>query len=478
MKVWQKIKDVDLNYPVEDIKVNGRQFWPFFRVFFFDMQKNNGDSKVRLSISQKLNLALSMFYGFFNWFAKTDYLVFSNSDQRKELGGQFIDKSADYINQRLPNTLHIELPVFTHYPISKLKYKKIVSHLPLRFIEVLYSKFFLKNVDIQGREVLEKLFKDYQVSTSISEIAKRFTAQYIIMKWFLNLKKPKAVFMAVPYMKMGYVLAARDLGIKVIEMQHGVVNRSHFGYANYKKFNENLFPNYLLAYGADVKNTFKDGNITFSIKNVFEVGHYYLDLIEKSDLNLGLIPVSFNKAKISFSVSLQDGELGNQVVDLLIEVAKMRPDWVFVFVPRRTPISEYKKLNLPKNIIFIPELNVYQIINLCDVHTTLNSTCAIEAPTLGKPNVLVNIENRSKDYYGSILLDSLVTRFVVTADQFITEVEKDSFPKTDAIKESNSKIINTGFDYNLDYALTQIGERSNIDFGSSSNSFQRLGKET
>jgi hypothetical protein len=447
------IKKVDLDYSVENILINGKQFWPLFRVFFFDAQYVKGGTQTSFSLFEKIGFLFSSFYGFFKWFVKADYLVLSNSDQRKEINDFFVDKSADYINLSISNTLHIELPVFKHFSRNKLKFKRVVSHLPLRFLEAIYSKLFLRNAKIDGLEIIDKLNSDFNLSISGKDIGMRFLAQYQIMKWLLVVKKPKAIFLTVSYMKHGYVLAARDLGIPVIEMQHGIVTKSSFGYTNYKKVNPFLFPNYFLSYGEGVKDVFTDGNYTFSQSQIIPIGHYYLDLILKGKEGAFVLNKQIENADVSVSVSLQDDSVGNQIVPILMDVANKRPNWIIVFVPRKKEPAEYKKMNLPANIIFLPELNVYEVIALCDVHTTVFSTCAIEAPTLGKPNVLINLENKAKEYFSSTLTDARVTRFANSAEGFIEEIEKKSFPDEEQIKESNKHVMVSGFDGNLKKAL-------------------------
>tara|TARA_R110002050_G_scaffold200591_1_gene335569 strand:- start:122214 stop:123593 length:1380 start_codon:yes stop_codon:yes gene_type:complete len=456
MDLGQKIKSVDVNYPVENIKVNGKQFWPFFRVFFFDAQYVKGGTQTSFSLTQKLQFLLSSFYGIFNWFGKTEYLVFSNSDQRKEVNGKWIDKSADYLNLKLPHTLHIELPVFKHFSHSKLKFKRVVSHLPLRFLEVVYMKLILRKVSIEGMEILNQLNEKFELNISGTEVAKRFLAQYSVMKFILRFIQPKAVFMAVPYMKMGYVLAIKENGIPVIEMQHGSINNSHFGYTNYKQFDASLFPNYLLAYGEGTKDVFVDGNITYSSETVFPIGHYYLHLIDDNVGEKNKLAKQLSGAQKTIAVSLQDDSVGSKIVAVLTEVAQKKSDWKFVFVPRKTPQKVYEKMNLPPNILFAPELNVYEVIAICDYHTTVFSTCALEAPTLGKGNVLVNINNKSKEYFDHILTDNRVTRFANSATDFINELEKGDFPNALEIKKSNNRVMVSGFEANLQSALQEM----------------------
>ena len=448
-----KIKESDLDYAVEDIQIKGKKFWPFLKVFFFDAQFVKGGTQTNLTLKQKIKFFRSLLYGWHNWFKRIDYIVFSNSDQRKRIDGKYIDKSAEYIDINLKNVLHVELPVFSHFPIRDLKYKTIVSHLPLRLIEAIYAKVFLRRQKISGLKVAQSLNADFNTNINAPEVGKRFLAQYWMMNTLICLKKPKAIFMAVPYMKMGYVLAAREKNIKVIEMQHGTINKSHFGYVNYKNVEPDLFPHYLLAYGKNTLEVFKDGNVTFSSKNVLPIGHYYLHLIQNSSPLEKEKTDRLIKAKKSIAVSLQDDSIGKRIVPLLIEVAKAKPEWVIVFVPRKTRQEDYEKLNLPENIVFLPDLNVYEIINICDIHTTAFSTCAIEAPTLGKPNVLFNIENKAMEYYGRTLSNRMVTRIVEDVKEYIFEIEKEDFPSKEIIKASNDGVMVPNFDENLKEAF-------------------------
>lgn len=455
MNIEQLIKELDRSNATKAIKVNKVPLWPFLKVFFFDKLYVSGGTRVSLSIVQRLKFVKSIFYGFFNWFGKVDYLVFSNSDQRKKLNGIWVDKSADYLHPHLSNSLHIELPVFNHFPISELPYKRVVSHLPLRILEYLYAKFISKKNEFEGLNEVKSLLQKYNVDLDVSNIGARFMAQYyvalVLIKWY----KPKKVFMAVPYMKMGYVYAFNSSGVTVVEMQHGTINSSHFGYCNYENLDVNLYPKYLLAYGLGVKDVFSNGNSTYKVQNVFNVGHYYLELISRSVNEIKEKHAKSFSSEINIGVSLQDDSIGQKIVGFLCEVAKLKSNWNIIFSPRKTPKEKYEKLGLPANISFIPELNVYEIIAASNIHSTVFSTCALEAPSLGTANVLCNIDGTSVKYFSNILGENSVTQYANTPHDFIEMVNRASF-NSDEIKASNSKVINNNFNEGLETALKVI----------------------
>jgi hypothetical protein len=65
--------------------------------------------------------------------------------------------------------------------------------------------------------------------------------------------KVKRVFFTVHYINEGFIAAMRDMGIKTIELQHGLISEADMYYTyteSYRPWIENaLFPDYLLMYG-------------------------------------------------------------------------------------------------------------------------------------------------------------------------------------------------------------------------------------
>lgn len=448
MKISDKIKHIDTHYAVEDIKVNGMPFWPFLKVFYFDSQFVTGGTQTTFSFIEKVKMIRGIFYGFRNWFGKADYLVFSNSDQRKIIDGLWVDKSADFLHKKFKNALHIELPVFAHKPRKQVYYKRVVSHLPLRILENILGKVN-RNVTIQGGDVWKSILLKEGGKADINVLGMRFYSQFKVMSLLLKIYRPKKVFMVVPYMKMGYVYACRKNKVEVIEMQHGVINRSHFGYCNFKQIDECLYPNQLLSYGHSVKQVFGLGNITFERSKVHEIGHYYLWLIAHKKKELKAKYRKQYPYKTIVSASLQDDSIGHKLVPFLHEVAQKFPSILFVFSPRKTTIKEYKKMGLAENIMFFTELNVYEVIAISDVHITAFSTCALEAPVLGVANILYNVENKAVEFFSEMLIDDKVNRYVNSVDEFKEAMDILLNTTENQIKKSVEHVIAENFDANF-----------------------------
>lgn len=60
---------------------------------------------------------------------------------------------------------------------------------------------------------------------------KKFNSRYITARWFFLKSKPRKLYLTVGYGYFHFVKAAKDLGIEVIELQHGTFSKYHLGYS-------------------------------------------------------------------------------------------------------------------------------------------------------------------------------------------------------------------------------------------------------
>jgi hypothetical protein len=114
-------------------------------------------------------------------------------------------------------------------------------------------------------------------------------------------------------------------------------------------------------------------------------------------------------------------------------------------------MSYYNKFNFGQNIIFAPSMNVYQSITQTSFHATMYSTCAIEAPSLGTRNILININGLARKHFDH-LIDGFVTHLVNKPDEFIKCL---ALPVADKLEimNKNKGNISLGYEGNLKEAL-------------------------
>jgi hypothetical protein len=127
-------------------------------------------------------------------------------------------------------------------------------------------------------------------------------------------------------------------------------------------------------------------------------------------------------------MALQEG-LEKRLISFVCDAAKLDCSIFYILIPRWPQNPMYSSLNLPPNVEIIRDRNFYELMAYTDFHSTVNSTCALEAPALGVQNILVDIDGQAKWFYEAVLCDSRVTRFVDTPKQYVDTIN--SFPKLD-----------------------------------------------
>jgi hypothetical protein len=169
---------------------------------------------------------------------------------------------------------------------------------------------------------------------------------------------------------------------------------------------------------------FDEENCFIKKESVLPVGSMYIDYINNkykpSKETIRLFKSFKKKYKKIVAISSQ-WPLENKLIDFLKKSASLSKDILYIFVPRDVD-KDYSNANFPENIIIMRHLNVYQIVREADFHSTLYSTCALEAPALGVPNILINIDGFAKNYYWDLLTDRDVTRFVETEEEFVDTI--------------------------------------------------------
>jgi hypothetical protein len=455
MKNIDLVKHIETNYDVQSIKYKNLSLWLELRNRFFIKLFLGQESLLKISKQTYLNVLRSSFYGFFNWFKKYDAWFLSTNINRVLVDGKYFDRLFDYPASKIDKSLFIELSTTTHYQRKKVTSKNIVSRSPLILLEKLIS-FFIK-VSKAELAVFEKICSDYDVKINTSYVVKKMVSQYRVMKFLLFFKSPEVVFISPSYMTYGYVKALKEKKIKVVEVQHGVILKEHQGYNINSEFDSDYFVDYLLVFGNNEKNVFGGDNLGINKENVIPVGSYYLDHIKQMftpNSEIENLRIGFTK---TFCVSLQELEVGEKLIPLIIESAKGNTNCLFLLKPRKLPLSYYKnKYTYPKNVIFIDSVNVYQLILQSDFHITIYSTCALEAPSLGKRNILFNIDNKSKEYLGESLTNDTTSLYVNTLEEFnalVRSIEKSS---SKDILQAHKDVLFANYTTNMDSFIQNV----------------------
>jgi len=404
------------------------EVWPFLRIPYYFAYSNKYDFNIeqqkKTSLWTKIKRVKNVFYGFWNLFKKYDYLVLSDVLEIRLMNGRYVNKLAEFLMSELgkKRVLLIENPEdSSHLKRSKLSTKNIISSdffLVFRYLPLWKRRFIINN-----EVILKEINSKYNLNINYRMLISRFICNKNLFRLFFRAYKTRLVFISEYYNSMyqAAIYTAKKLDIKTIELQHGIINNKHPAYNVFVKLDKSFFPDYLFAFGDYVKNVFDEDNYFIKKDDVLPIGNMYIDYINNeykaSEETIKMFSNFRKKYKRIVAVSSQR-PIENKLIDFLKKSASLSKNVLYIFVPRDVN-KNYSNANFPENIILLKNLNVYQIVKEANFHATVYSTCALEAPALGVPNILINIDGMARKYYSDLLMNRDVTRFVDTEEEFV-----------------------------------------------------------
>jgi len=461
LDIKNKIAEVE-NLPVEEIKVSrfGKDFevypWIKSRIFHKVMMGNEVLQEKTSSVF--LEQLRSLLYGFFSFFRKYDAWAFSHANERVLIEGKQFDKLVDSMTTARPmKLLAIELQLKKRHRKRDVSSKYIVSRAWFIFLEEVYIRLFLRKVKFEGHDVLSQMEGVLDEKVDVNPIIRKYLAQYRVMKFLLwLLPKPKVIFQTVSYANFGYIRAWKEAGIRVVEIQHGLIGDGHYGYVYHKQLNKNQFPDDILVFGENDQLFFQQKTV-IPIQRAIPVGRYILDYYKRKAVP-NQVPVR------SILVSLQDAEWSTALLDFVLEVDNREPGkFNWIIQPRRTQESVYRaQYAFPDNFKF-SDCSVYEAIGKTDAHITIFSTTAIESISIGKPTFLYDFQNAATTYLGLFLSSNSNAYFCSSVESFFESCTNLKLVSATEIADSNS--LNISSDYllrvseYLDEVLNEVAKK-------------------
>ncbi|MFC1927484.1 hypothetical protein ACFLW7_02795 [Chloroflexota bacterium] len=451
------LKEIEGKYPVNTILIDGEQVWPYLRITYHfqyvnrtSSQKGERPLSAPLSFVGKLRRLPNVFYGMKNWLGKYDYIAVSGTNQRRLIGGKYFNRLLDPVIDRLGRgkVLYIEIPAPSLYPIAGVYTNKVVCCDVLELLAMIAEMFTLKRYRIENESILEDINKEYDLGVDYLKITKRFHARRRVFSWLFRMKKPKVVLLSCYYGHLqSAIKAAKDLGIKVIEFQHGSIGEEHPAYNVYAELDKGYFPDYLAVFGKKELETFTNSRF-IQPQHVYPVGSFYIEYVKANHVPDRSLVQRLKNYKVTIGVTMASTTEG-RVIEFVCRAAALDGRICYLLIPRYVQEEHYSSLELPDNVIVVKDENFYELMMLVDFHATVYSTCAIEAPSLGVQNILINIDGLSKRFYGNILNDNRVTRFADTPQELVSIANSFEKYDRDTIVKLNEDLIATDYTRNI-----------------------------
>jgi hypothetical protein len=445
--------NLEARYDLKKIKMGRLALWPYLRIYFsYKLVYENIVVGAKVNSQNIRSIVATLFVGIGNIFRKYDYLFFSVGEQRRSINGLYYDRFDYVVGDLGKRALFFELLFPVHHKVVPTTFR--TSRSILFLIEYILIKVLIFK-KISGRNILDNINRDYNLNIDYTYLSGKFYAQYLIGKTLGWIYKPKAVFLITSYTNLGYLVAFKHAGIKVVEMQHGVINAQHAGYNPTIDFGDSYRPDSLLTYGSRELEVFTGSNSYIASDHVYPVGHFYFDYLikeYKGDERLMLLTNGYRKI---IAVSAEY-DFEPEIIPFINNTARELPTYIFLYMPRNKKASDYTDFQLTKNFIVVDWLNAYQVMRQSDFHTCVRSTTALEAVALGTQNILIDIRGYATSYFKTSLTDSKITRFVESEAEYLTELTTfNRLPRAEIINSDNN-LITPNFVHNLHEVLQKI----------------------
>lgn len=435
-----------------------KKLWSLMRIYYseaFCLGNSPGQVPSKSILSSGLK---SIIYGIKNVFKRYQYICVLRTDQRKLVGGR-LEHCFDHLPPHiLENTLFIEMPSAAHVPINSLSHKRIISRYLLLLFEYTYIRCTSATSSMQFIEYIRNVEITLDINLNYEYFVKRFNASEFIMDIVLRIYRPRLFLCTVAYPIMGYVCAAKNLNIPVVEFQHGLIGTSHRAYNIDSGLVSEAYPDYVACWGKHEEIFFSNPHNCYVKDNcVFPVGNFYTDYLRQTDHQIQEHNIhGKSEFNVLIAVTMQD-PVEDLMLSYIEKLARLDPKMGILILPRNRPHNFYNEWasEIP-NVFTNKNVNSYQGIASCDLHTTCWSTMAFESLVLGKPNILMNLNGLSKSYLGDSLSKSEFTYFADTPECFVEFVIDLKGTNSKEVKNSGEKFFRSNSRENISVVIDKI----------------------
>jgi len=417
-KLIDKFIQFEEDYNLFELQIFGISLWPVirFRVYSLIYQKVNNTqinhpkknvfkSIILIIKGSYLALIKSPFF-----LKKKSTIIFNHPRKIINENGFYECKYTEHLTGH--DAYVFEIPFQDrHYKPSQtpnLVYLDII--LTLGRLNSIIGKFkYLKNADINKiiklKHSIEREFnvKIPDFITLVKVLINKHKIISFLAKKILKQIKPRQLIMTVAYsdINLPFVEQAKRLGIKVIELQHGIMGGSHIAYNFYKIQNFNWYPDEIWVW-----NDFWANKSKFPIINekIIVKGFPYLEKYKKER-----IINNENKKQI---IIISQGPFSDKLIDLTIKLNNKLNHKVYQIAYKPHPSeleANVKNMDvlLKQNILISTDNNIYKVFNESYCQIGVNSTALFEGIELGLKTFVYKISGSEvlKDVENAIFIN-------------------------------------------------------------------------
>ncbi len=416
------IKIIESKYDLQSITCHNIHVWDFLRYnLFFELEKQY----YKLESSYQSKKYWDVLYNRI-WkngsIHHNSIVFFTDIHEQRNINNHMIDKLGyNIINTFFPNILTVINPIH-HKMVGNYTQNVISSNR--------FSSIITRNNKINNISILDELQRNVLALPFKSWINKFFSITKQANKFFKN-NSVKAVFVNCYYslFHQAIIYAAKQNNIKVLELQHGVIHSNQYYYNPSYRGNKMFLPDYLLAHNQYIQDHINENYLSSS--QIIPFGNYYLEYkINKTSEAVELKKMNGFEKKILIS---HQNSMEKSLFRTIDEIGLKNPKQCFLIAMRNQKKSYYQFH--ANNVFIINEGDVYDLMQSCDLHVSIYSTMILETLYAGIPNILINEQNISKDYFSQIIKPSNNVWYFNDVEKICNLIRRWPFDAKDIIKK-------------------------------------------
>ena len=449
--IFETIEEIEQKFSVDSIKLSdGTKLWNLIRILFYTLpQKQSVNAKMeKISLKTLFYLLREGFSPFDLTHKKINICGFSGTENRKVRNEKFYDIYMDPLYEIFGDDFYVfewPTPSGDRRKYGKGVYSKnyVPMYIPIfskTFWNIGFYKLLRRKKNyIESEDVLKNIIAFFckKILVNKDELAKNIYDSIEVFSYmkdfFVKLLReisPEVVFIKCGYGRFHMALSqvCREFNIPSIELQHGIIANYHAGYVKATESeNRDCTPEYLLTYGDAFSDIVRKGSL-FNPDKVISVGFPYLEEVKESSISVDNRIKDFTS---NFSVTILitsqwtiADELKNFVIDMSKELGKLEKNIGIIFKPHPRDWRDYSDMGKYQNIFLASKYDdIYELLKIVDIHSTVYSTSGIEALAFGKPNIFIDVGKINMQEIIEIP-DNRMPLMVDTPQQFIEELER------------------------------------------------------
>lgn len=423
-----------------NLTIRGVYFWKMTRHFAYKLLTDNLSVSTKtafantfwIKIFHLLKIVKSFKYIHFNRRSNAKTYILTSSVFYSDQDNNRLDRIMDHIILREKNSVVIKLFSDDFKPFEFLTYGSLVHHYnhPVRILQNfimfrIYRFFLINDLDLKNYEKI-LLWLDVK-SLDLKNQIVRDVISFIIeekraIKYF-KYHRPNLLYLSCGYGREAFISAAHKCGVRVVEIQHGGINRNLLGYNYPIRDFIPYFPNKLVLFGKFWKD---EASFPKNTEIKIENHPFYSDNIKRVR--------QLRKYPFTYDIALFFGHtIPFEYLSKLFEENKrlrilLKPH-PLTTLEHRLLINSFRQ-EFPNVTVSDEHYNYYNIFIRTKIVVTISSTIMYEASACGVPVYIIKMQ----DYESNLdFIDKYQLKLVNQDYQFMSEEQENFMDYVDGI---------------------------------------------